>query len=319
MTAMSERPLYPPLPPRLTGRLAVSDRHILYYEECGNPDGVPVVVLHGGPGAGCNPTLRRFHDPERYRIVLFDQRGCGRSEPHADLEDNTTWDLVSDIEKLRLHLGIDTWQVFGGSWGSTLALAYARTHADRVSALVLRGVFFASLREIDWFYGPGTGTLFPEAYEDFLAPLDTADRERPVPGYYRLLTGDDAARRERAAQAWSRWEATTLSLRPDPARVAAFVEPRYAIAFARIECHYFMHDAFFAEGDGLAETLDRLPRVPTVIVNGRYDVVTPPLSAWRLHKALPGSKLVIVEDAGHAMTEPGLVDALVRATDRLAG
>ncbi|MEM8812696.1 MAG: prolyl aminopeptidase [Pseudomonadota bacterium] len=324
---MSRVSLFPALSPFSSGMLPVSAGHRIYYEVSGNPDGIPVVILHGGPGAGSNPTMRRYHNPERYRIVLFDQRGCGRSEPYASLAANTTWDLVDDIERLRNHLAIDAWQVFGGSWGSTLALAYAETHPDRVTDLILRGIFFCSRQEIDWFYGRGTGVLFPEAYEKFLAPLDPADRQDPIPAYHRLLSvasdpatsRSETARVEHAARAWSQWEASTLSLMPNPERVQAFGSARYAVAFARIECHYFMNEGFFAEGRGVLENVNRIAHLPVTIVNGRYDVVTPVRSAWDLHRALPQSNLVIVPDAGHAMTEPGLIDALVRATERSTG
>jgi len=307
---------YPPISPTMTGRLAVSDRHTLYYEECGNPGGKPVIILHGGPGAGCNPTMRRYHDPARYRVILFDQRGCGRSEPHAELAENTTWDLVADIEKLRTHLNIGSWQVFGGSWGSTLAMAYAETHPDRVSEMVLRGIFFATREDIEWFYRDGASILFPDEYEKFLAPLAREDHNDPIPAYYRLLTGDDQEAKEAAARAWSMWEGATLSVVPNPDRVKAFGAARYAIAFARIECHYFINEGFVSGERDLLRNIERIAHIPTTIINGRYDVVTPMRSAWRLHKALPKSELVIVPDAGHAMSEPGLVDALIRATDR---
>jgi len=319
MIETSRRSYYPPIVPALTGMLQVSDLHTIYFEECGNPAGKPVVILHGGPGAGSNAMMRRCHDPEKYRIILFDQRGCGRSLPYAELRQNTTWDLVADIEKLRTHLKIEAWQVFGGSWGSTLALAYAQTHPTRVTDMVLRGIFFSSREEIDWFYKQGTGILFPDKYRDFLAPLAEADRAEPIQAYYRILTGGAPKEREHAARAWSMWEGETLSVTPNPARVEAFGAVHYAIAFARIECHYFVNEGFFDAEDGLLRNAAKIAHVPLTIVNGRYDVVTPVHSAWCLHQALPGSELVIVPDAGHAMSEPGIVDALVTATDRFAG
>lgn len=298
--------------------LRVSDLHTIYYEECGNPRGKPVIILHGGPGAGCNPMMRRYHDPTKYRIVLFDQRGCGRSQPYAELRHNTTWDLVDDIEKLRNHLKIETWQVFGGSWGSTLAMAYAQRHPDRVTGMVLRGIFFSTREDIDWFYKAGASVLFPDEFEKFLGPLSESERADPVPAFYRILTGNDQTAREAAARAWSMWEGATLSVRPNPARVRAFGETRYAVAFARIECHYFMHEGFITETDGLLQNADKIAHLPAIIINGRYDVVTPMRGAWTLHKALPKSELVVVPDAGHAMSEPGIVDALVAATDQFA-
>ncbi|MEL6373799.1 MAG: prolyl aminopeptidase [Pseudomonadota bacterium] len=310
------RSLYPPLEPYVQGRLAVSDGHNLYYEECGDPNGEPVLIVHGGPGGGCNPTMRRYHDPAHYRIILFDQRGCGRSTPHASLDHNTTWHLVDDMEALRVRLGIDRWQLFGGSWGSTLALAYAQAHPARVRALVLRGIFLLRQAEIDWFYKEGCNRLFPDAYADYINVLDEADRADPVPAYYDLLTGRDGARQLRAARAWSIWEGRTLSLQADPSRVRTFGADRYALAFARIECHYFINRGFLRQDDQLLADAHWLADIDGTIVQGRFDVVTPVQSAWDLAQAWPRAQLRIVPQAGHAMTEPGIVHELIAATDK---
>jgi proline iminopeptidase len=310
------RTLYAPIEPYQEGTLAVSPIHTLHYEVSGNPRGTPVVFLHGGPGGGTVPDHRRFFDPDAYRIVVFDQRGAGRSVPHAALEENTTWDLVADVERLRTHLGVDRWVVFGGSWGSTLALAYAETHPERVRALVLRGIFLCRPKEIAWFYQEGASAIFPDRFEEYLEPIPEAERGDLVPAYYRRLTAGDEAVRLIAARAWSAWEGSTLRLLPDPKVVADFEEPHKALALARIECHYFVHNAFFATDDWLLEHVGAVRRIPGVIVQGRYDVVCPAMSAWDLHRAWPEADLVIVPDAGHHALEPGIVDALVTATDR---
>ncbi|MFF3179217.1 prolyl aminopeptidase [Rhodococcus pyridinivorans] len=299
--------------------LDVGDGQQLYWEVSGNPQGKPVVFLHGGPGGGTAPQHRRFFDPDAYRIVLFDQRGCGRSQPHvadgADLSVNTTDHLVADIERLRTFLGVDRWMVFGGSWGSTLALAYAQRHPERVTELVLRGIFLLRRSEIDWYYNGGAGQLFPEAWEGFRAPLDAAEPgEHPVDVYHRLLHSADPDVALDAAIAWSTWEGATSSLLPNPDRVAETAEPRFALAFARIENHYFHHRGFFDEG-ALLRDAHLLRDIPGVIVQGRYDVVCPARSAHDLHEAWPSSRLHIVDDAGHAATEPGIVHRLVEATD----
>lgn len=308
---------YPEIEPYATGRLRVSDIHEIYYEECGNPDGKPALVLHGGPGGGTNPAMRRQHDPRAYRIVLFDQRGCGKSTPYAELAENSTWDLVADIERLRVHLGIDRWQVTGGSWGSALALAYAQTHPDRVIDMVLRGIFTLRKTELDWFYQEGgTSALFPEAFERYAAPIPPAERHDMITAYYTRLTSEDRETRMQAARAWSTWEGTTLSLLPDPVREQRFGADGFAEAFARIECHYFINKGFFARDDQLIADAHRLAGIPAVLVQGRYDVVTPMMTAWALHKAWPGSNLEIVPDAGHTATEPGIVHAFIAATDR---
>jgi proline iminopeptidase len=309
--------LYPDILPYAVHRIAVDDRHALYVEECGSAKGIPALFLHGGPGAGCEPYHRRFFDPARYRVVLFDQRGAGRSVPHADLTDNTTWHLVADIERIRERLGIERWLVFGGSWGSTLALAYAQTHPERVSALVLRGIFLCRDDEILWFYQQGASRLFPDYWADFVVPVAPADRHDMLGAYHRLLTGADDIARMAAAKAWSTWEGRTATLRPSPSVVSHFGDPHVALALARIECHYFVHQAFLRP-DQLLEDAGRLAAIPTVIVHGRYDVICPLENAWELHRAIAGSELVIVPDAGHAASEPGIRSALVAATDRFA-
>jgi len=310
--------LYPDIASHRTGRLRVSDLHEIYFEECGSPSGKPALLLHGGPGGGINPIMRRYHDPSAYRIVLFDQRGCGRSTPHASLEENTTWHLVDDIERLRVHLGIDRWQVFGGSWGSTLALAYAETYPERVTELVLRGIFMLRRAELEWFYQDGCSWIFPEAFADYVRVIPAAERGDLIAAFYRRLTDEDQAVQLEAARAWSAWEGKTLSLLPDAERVRRFSEEHYALAFARIECHYFVNGGFFHADDQLLQDAHRLRDIPGVIVHGRYDVVTPVKNAYDLHRAWPQADLRVVADAGHAMTEPGIVHELVSATKRFA-
>ncbi|MEO7148679.1 MAG: prolyl aminopeptidase [Rhodanobacteraceae bacterium] len=309
------RTLYPEIEPYDAGMLPVSALHTLYYEQCGNPRGKPVVFLHGGPGAGCNPKCPRFFDPSAYRIVLFDQRGCGRSKPHAELRENTTWDLVADIERLREHLGIERWQVFGGSWGSTLALAYAETHPDKVTELVLRGIFMLRQWELQWFYQKGCDALFPDAWEAYLDAIPQNERDDLIGAYHRRLTSDDPAVRLAAAQPWSVWEASTSFLLQNEGYVAASTGDQFALAFARIENHYFVNRGFFEHDDQLLRNAYTLRDIPAVIAQGRYDVVCPLRSAWDLHRAWPRAKLEIVPDAGHSAFEPGIVDALIRATN----
>jgi proline iminopeptidase len=308
--------LYPSIDPYAAERLDVGDGHTIYYEECGNPHGQPVLMVHGGPGGGANPTMRRFHDPAHYRIILFDQRGCGRSTPYASLENNTTWHLVADMERLREHLGVARWQLFGGSWGSTLSIAYAETHPERVTGLILRGIFLLRRQEIDWFYQRGCSAIYPDAFEAYQRIIPETERGDMVAAYYRRLTSADRGVQLTAAKAWSIWEGTTLALRPDADRIRSFGADHYAIAFARIECHYFVHGGFLRHDGQLLADAHRLHKIPGVIVHGRYDVVTPLENAWALHKAWPQADLRIVGDAGHAMTEPGNIDELVTATRR---
>jgi proline iminopeptidase len=318
MTPKPRRTLYPEVAPRRTGRLRVSDVHELYFEESGDPAGKPVVFFHGGPGGGTEPKHRRFFDPARYRIVLFDQRGAGKSTPHASLVDNTTWHLVADAEALREHLGIARWQVFGGSWGSTLAIAYAQEHPDRVSELVLRGVFLLRPQEIEWFYQRGAGALFADAWEEYIAPIPEDERGDLVRAYHRRLTSDDPKVRAEAARAWSVWEGRTSYLFPNAETVARYGGDEFAEAFARIECHYFVNGGFFDPGREPLnpKRMDRIRHIPAVIVQGRYDVVCPMETAWALHRAWPEAELQIVPDAGHSALEPGTIHHLVTATDR---
>jgi proline iminopeptidase len=296
----------------------VSDLHELYWEECGHPDGIPVVALHGGPGGGSSPEMRRFFDPRRYRIILFDQRGCGRSTPHSELRENTTWDLVGDIEKLRTHLGVKKWLVFGGSWGSTLALAYAAMHRRQVMALILRGVFLLTEEEIRWFYQHGASNLFPDAFDRYMAPIPEAERDDLLKAFYKRLTGKNAAARAEAAAAWARWEGETLSIQGPKQRPPRFDEADFLDAFARIECHYFHNKGFFEHDGWLLDAAAKFGDLPGVIVHGRYDVVTPLASAWKLNKAWPKVQLKIVPDAGHSSLEPGIVSELIKASDMLA-
>lgn len=312
------RELYPPIEPYHTDHLAVSDLHTIYFEQVGTPTGKPVVFLHGGPGGGIDPIYRQYFAPDQWRVVLFDQRGCGKSIPHAELQNNTTWDLVNDIEKLRIHLGIDQWVVFGGSWGSTLALAYSQTYPNACSGLILRGIFLLRQKELRWFYQEGTSYIFPDAWEKYLQPIPVDERADLIAAYYKRLTSPDRQVRLEAARAWSIWEASTSKLFPDPMLQEKFGESHFADAFARIECHYFVNKGFFETEDQLLRNCDRIQHIPTVIVQGRYDVVCPMVSAWELHHALPSAELIVVPDAGHSMTEPGIRSALLDATDRFA-
>ncbi|HKY28885.1 MAG TPA: prolyl aminopeptidase [Pyrinomonadaceae bacterium] len=319
---MSElRTLYPPIEPFDTGRLKVSPIHDLYYEQVGNPNGQPAVFLHGGPGGGLTTDYRRYFDPEHYRLVLFDQRGSGNSTPHASLEDNTTWHLVEDIERIREHLGIDRWLVFGGSWGSTLALTYAETHPARVTALVLRGIFLCRPREIKWFYqeGEGASAIFPDTWEHYAEVIPEAERGDMLAAYHRRLMSDDESVRLEAARAWSIWEGSTSKLFPDPNLIDQYGEPHKALSLARIECHYFVNNIFFDTDNYLIDNVGKIRHIPGVIVQGRYDIVCPIMSAWDLHRAWPEADLKIISDAGHSITEPGIISALVKATDRFRG
>lgn len=305
--------LYPEISPYVQHSVEVEPPHVLHVEECGNPNGLPVLFVHGGPGAGCEPYHRRFFDPDVYRIILFDQRGCGRSTPHAELEGNNTLALVSDMERLREHLGVDRWILFGGSWGSTLSLVYAETFPDRVMGLVLRGIFLCRRDEIRWFYQDGANRLFPDYWEEYLRPIPEAERADLLLAYYRRLTGDDEVARMAAAKAWARWEARTSTLLPRKEVVDHFSEPYNALSLARIECHYFVNDAFL-ETEQILRDADRLVDIPGYIVHGRYDVICPLQSAWQLRQMWPRSELKIIPDAGHSAAERGMVDALVRAT-----
>lgn len=315
MSSAGRRGLFRDIEPFSFGWLNTDGPHEIYYEECGAPRGKPAVILHGGPGGAVNPTMRRFFDPNKWRTALFDQRGCGRSRPNASLEDNTTWSLIADIERLREHLGVEKWTVFGGSWGSTLALAYALTHPDRVEGLVLRGIFLLTRKELHWFYQEGASMLFPDAWERFLAPIPPEERGDLMAAYHRRLTDPDRRVQAQAAAAWSQWEGDTISLRGPEARPPKFNEEDFAIAFARIECHFFAHAGFFEEDGWILKNINRIRHIPAWIVQGRFDVVTPLDSAWSLHKAWPEANFEIVWDAGHASTEPGIIDGLVRATD----
>jgi proline iminopeptidase len=320
MTETDRRTLYPAIEPYRTGFLRVSDVHELYFEESGNPKGRPVVFLHGGPGGGTDGKMRRFFDPGKYRIVLYDQRGCGKSTPSASLVDNTTAHLVADTEALRKHLGIECWQVFGGSWGSTLALAYAQAHPDAVTELVLRGIFLLRRSELEWFYQnpEGAASLFPDLWEQYVEVIPPAERGDMMQAYYKRLTSDDPKVLAAAAKAWSIWEGATSFLRLNPDYVAKFQEDDYAAAFARIECHYFVNRGFMRSDTQLLEDVGRIRHIPAVIVQGRYDVVCPMRSAWDLHRAWPEADLKIVPDAGHSAFEAGNIHELVTATDRFA-
>lgn len=308
--------LYPAIQPASTRRFAVSDLHTLYIEECGAPDGIPVVFLHGGPGGACEPGHRRFFNPEAYRIILFDQRGCGKSRPHASLEDNTTWDLVADLEKIREHLGIERWVVFGGSWGSTLSLAYAQTHPERVLGLILRGIFLAREQDVRWFFQGEAARIFPEAWAHFVEPIPDDERDHMVDAYYRRLTSENEIVRMGAAKAWSIWEGSSVTLLPDKNVVDHFSDPHTALSIARLECHYFKHQSFFRPNQ-LLEDMDRISHLPGFIVHGRYDVVCPIDQAFALKARWDRAQLRVIDDAGHAVTEPGISDALVECCDKM--
>jgi proline iminopeptidase len=312
------RKLYPEIQPYRMGHLRVPDGHQIYWEECGNPRGKPAVFVHGGPGAGADARSRRFFDPRRYRIVVFDQRGCGRSRPHASLRANTTWDLVADMERLREHLGIERWLVFGGSWGSTLSLAYAQSHPVRVTELVLRGIFMLRRKELEWFYQEGASAIFPDRWEPYLAAIPPKERGDMMRAYHRRLTGRNRRAAVAAARAWAVWEGSTSFLVPDEVNAAKWGEDHFALAVARIECHYFVNRGFMKREDQLLAGVDCIRHVPAVIVQGRYDVVCPVMTAWDLHRAWPEADFRLVPDAGHAALEPGITHELVSATDRFA-
>jgi proline iminopeptidase len=311
------RTFYPEIEPYDHGMLDVGDGHRVYWELCGNPKGKPVVFLHGGPGGGCTPTQRRLFDPDKYRILLFDQRGCGRSTPYASLEANTTWHLVADIERLRVMIGVDNWMVFGGSWGSTLALAYAETHPERVTELVLRGIFTLRRSELLWYYQEGASWIFPDKWEGFLAPIPEGERGDLMGAYRKRLTDPDPAVQAKAARAWSLWEGETITLLHNQEYSDQFGDEHYAIAFARIENHYFVNEGWFEDGQ-LIRNAHRLKGIPGVIIQGRYDIATPPKTAWDLHKAWPEAQFIMVPDAGHAVSEPGITHHLIETTDFFA-
>ena len=312
------RTKYPPIECFRSGFLEVGSGHRIYWEESGNPNGIPIVFLHGGPGSGTEPGHRCFFNPQIYRIVLLDQRGCGKSQPHSSLKDNTTWHLVADIEKLRIHLKIEKWVVFGGSWGSTLSLAYAETHPHRVLALILRGIFLGRKKELHWFYQFGAHHIFPDEWEKYLDPIPPSERADLISAYYRALTSSDLATRRRAAQAWAGWEGATLKLFFDPNQFLQFTQDDHADAIARIECHYFINHCFFDTDNWLIENVSKIRHIPAIIIQGRYDIICPMESAWELHKAWPEAEFEIVKDAGHAASEPSITDALIRAADYFA-
>jgi proline iminopeptidase len=323
MSAMEVRELYPPIEPYRSGLLDVSDGQRVWWEECGNPDGTPLLVVHGGPGGGCVPGHRRAYDPSAYRIVLLDQRGCGRSEPHASdpsvsLEANTTWHLVEDMERLRSELGVRRWVLSGASWGSTLSLAYAQSHPDRVSAMVLRSIFTLRESELRWVYSDGASRLLPERWQEFTGLVPEQERGDLVSSYRKRLEGTDDDLRLQFARAWTRWETAGMLLHRDDVIEELFAEPRFAVAFARIESHYVAHRGFLDEGQ-LIRDVAAIRDIPTVILQGRHDLCTPPVTAWDLHRAWPEAELQLVEDAGHSLDEPGMVHRLVTATDRFAG
>jgi len=315
---MEKRTLYPPIEPYKTGFLTADQEHRLYYEESGNPSGKPVIFLHGGPGSGTESHHRRYFNPRAYRIILLDQRGCGKSTPHASLNNNTTWHLVEDLEKLKQHLGIEKWLVFGGSWGSTLALAYAQTYSQSVLALIMRGIFLCRPKELIWFYQRGAHHLFPEEWQKYLSPIPSSERGDMISAYYKRLTSDQMEVRRTAAKAWSGWEAATVKLLFDPNFFSSFTEDKRAEAIARIECHYFMHQGFFKSENWLIENIQKIRHIPAVIIHGRYDIVCPVENAWELSQVWPEATLEIIPDAGHAASEPGIMDALIRATDKFS-
>lgn len=308
--------LYPEIEPYHKEMLSVSELHTLYVEQSGNPEGRAVIFLHGGPGGGSQADYRRYFDPKKWRIILFDQRGCGKSTPFAELKENTTWDLVSDIEKIRQHLKIDKWSVFGGSWGSTLALSYATSHPNKVQALFLRGIFMLRQKELKWFYQEGASKIYPDAWEHYIAPIPQDERHDYITAFYKRLTSTNEEEKVKAAKAWSVWEASTSKLIPSNELMSDFSEDQFAQAFARIECHYFINKGFFETEDYLLQNIDQIRHIPSIIVQGRYDVVCPAESAWELHKAWPEAEFLFVDDAGHSLSERGITAALIEATDR---
>ena len=312
------RELYPPIEPYDQGKLKVSDLHTIHYEQSGNPQGKPVIFLHGGPGGGITPMYRQYFDPQKWRIIIFAQRGCGQSTPYAELRENTTWDLVSDIEKIRDHLGIDKWVVFGGSWGSTLALAYSQTHPDSCKGLILRGIFMLRSKEIRWFYQEGASNIYPDAWQKYLQPIPPAEQHDLLSAYYQRLNSKDRKIRLEAAIAWSVWEASTSKLIPSVQTQQRFGEAKFAEAFARIECHYFVNKGFLRTENQLLENIECIRHLPGVIVQGRYDVVCPMITAWELHQVWQEAEFIVIPDAGHSVSEPGIKTALIEASDRFA-
>jgi len=310
-------PLYPSIKPYQAINFPVSDLHTLYVEESGNHEGIPVLFVHGGPGAGCSKEDRRFFDPEKYRIILFDQRGSGRSTPHAELKHNTTQDLVDDIERIREHLGVDQWVLFGGSWGSTLSLLYAQQHGSRVLGMILRGIFLCRQQDIDWFYQQGANLVFPDYWQEFVAPVPSDQRHNMVDAYHRLLTGDNDLAKMNAAKHWSLWEGRCATLRPNPNVVDTFSNIHLALSLARIEAHFFVNQSFIMENQ-ILDNMDSLTGIPATIIHGRYDMICPLDNAVALHRLWPDAELHIIREAGHASRDPGIVDALVRASDEMA-
>ena len=310
--------LFPNIEPFNTFYLPVSDLHTIYIEESGNKNGKPVIFLHGGPGGGVDPKYRRYFNPNKWRIIMFDQRGCGKSTPFAELKENTTWDLVDDIEKIRKHLSIDRWVVYGGSWGSTLSLAYSQTYPDSCKALILRGIFLVRKKEIHWFYQEGASKIFPDDWQSFIAPIPIEKRDNLLEAYYNLLIGKDSSKKIEAAKAWSTWEGSTVRLIQDKDFIGDFSDEKFAEAFARIESHYFMNNAWFNSDNHLIENVDKIRHIPAVIVHGRYDVICPVENAWELHQAWPESELHIIPDAGHSIFEEGIKDKILEYTEKFS-
>jgi len=310
--------LFPNIEPFNTFHLPVSDLHTIYVEESGNKNGKPVIFLHGGPGGGVDPKYRRYFNPDKWRIIMFDQRGCGKSTPFAELKENTTWDLVDDIEKIRNHLSIDNWVVFGGSWGSTLSLAYSQTYPNSCKGLILRGIFLVRKKEIDWFYQEGANNIFPDRWESFLAPIPIEKRDNLMQAYYEILTGDDHFKKIEAAKAWSTWEGSTVRLMQDENFISDFSDEKFAEAFARIECHYFMNNCWFNSNNHLIENVDKIRHIPGVIIHGRYDIICPVVQAWDLHQAWPEADLHIIPDAGHSIFEEGIKDKILEYTEKFS-
>lgn len=310
--------LFPNIEPFNTFHLPVSDLHTIYVEESGNKNGKPVIFLHGGPGGGVDPKYRRYFNPDKWRIIMFDQRGCGKSTPFAELKENTTWDLVDDIEKIRNHLSIDNWVVFGGSWGSTLSLAYSQTYPNSCKGLILRGIFLVRKKEIDWFYQEGANNIFPDRWESFLAPIPVKKRDNLMQAYYEILTGDDHSKKIEAAKAWSTWEGSTVRLMQDENFISDFSDEKFAEAFARIECHYFMNNCWFNSNNHLIENVDKIRHIPGVIIHGRYDIICPVVQAWDLHQAWPEADLHIIPDAGHSIFEEGIKDKILEYTEKFS-